>query len=190
MSPVANGGLFLLQFLVGLVTFVLILRFLMRATYVDWRHPVVGFIAKVTNPICRPLNALFKNIGRWDWSALLAAFIVEMAFVGLIGLLTGRDFGLITILMVSFSEIANQILDLVFWLIIIQVILSWVSPGYNPNTVIFDQMVSPILRPFQRIIPPIGGIDLSPLAVVVLIQLTQIVLLRPIVAIAQGFVGQ
>ncbi len=189
MSPLANGGLFLLQFLVGIVTFVLILRFLMRATYVDWRHPVVGFIAKVTNPVCRPLNGLFKSIGRWDWAALLAAFIVEIAFVGIIGMLTGRDFGVITILLVSFTGIANQILDLVFWLIVIQAVLSWVSPGYNPNTVIFDQMTAPILRPFQRVIPSISGIDLSPLAVLVMIQLTQIVLLRPIVGIAQGMVG-
>ncbi len=189
MSPVASGGLFLLQFFAGLVTFVLLLRFLMRATRVDWRHPIVGFVAKVTNPICRPFGMLFKHIGQWDWTALSAAFVVEVLFVGLIGFLTGRDFGLMTILLVSFTEIANQLLDLVFWLIVIQAVLSWVSPGYNPNTVLFNQMVAPILRPFQKIIPPISGIDLSPLAVLVAIQLTQIVLLRPIVGIAQGLVG-
>jgi len=189
MNPLANGGLFLLQFLVGLVTFVLILRFLMRATQVDWRHPIVGFIAKVTNPVCRPLNALFKNIGRWDWSALTAAFIVQLAFVGLIGMLTGRDFALVTLLLVSFTEIANQILDLIFWLIVIQAILSWVSPGYNPNTIIFRQLTDPILRPFQRFIPPISGIDLSPLVALLAIQLTQIVILAPIVAMAQRMVG-
>lgn len=189
MSPLANGGLFLLQFLVGMVVFVLLLRFIMRATSVDWRHPIVGFVAKVTNPLCQPFSKLFGRLGRWDWSALLAAFVVEVIFVGLIGMLTGRDFGALTILLVSFTEVANQLLDLVFWLIVIQAILSWVSPGYNPNTIIFNQMVTPILRPFQKVIPPISGIDLSPIAVLVIIQLTQIVLLRPIVGIAQGLVG-
>ncbi|WP_246261689.1 YggT family protein [Thiomicrorhabdus cannonii] len=185
-SPAGQGGLFLLQFAVGLVIFALMLRFLMRAAHVDWRHPIVHFIAKVTNPLCAPANKILSTRGRWDWAAILTAVVIQAIFVWVIGLLTDRDFGAVAIALASITEIMNQLLDMMFWLIIIQAILSWVSPGYNPNTEIFNQITRPILAPFQRMIPPMGGLDLSPLAAIVAIKLFQIVVVGSIVQLAQG----
>jgi YggT family protein len=74
---------------------------------------------------------------------------------------------------------------MLFWLIIIQVVLSWVSPGNNPNTAIFEQITQPILAPFRRYIPPIGGMDLSPIAAIVAIKLTQIVVVGSITQLIQ-----
>lgn len=186
MTPVGQGGLFLIQFLAGLVIFTLLLRFVMRATFVDWRHPIVNFIAKVTNPICAPLNMVLPKPNRWDWSALVTAMLVQALLVILIGFLTDRSFGVSLILISSVTEIMNQLLDMMFWLIIIQVVLSWVSQGYNPNTAIFDQMTQPILRPFQRLIPPMGGLDLSPIVAIIAIKLTQIVIVGSIAQIGQN----
>ncbi|MGC9385649.1 MAG: YggT family protein [Hydrogenovibrio sp.] len=188
MSPVDQGGLFLIQFLTGLVIFTLILRFFMRATYVDWRHPVVNFIAKVTNPLCAPLNMVLPKPGRWDWSALLTAMIIQAVFVILLGYLTDRSFSVGLIAISAVTEILNQMLDMMFWLIIIQVILSWVSQGYNPNTAIFYQLAEPILRPFQKLVPPIGGFDLSPIVAIVAIKLTQIVVVGSIAQFGQSLV--
>jgi YggT family protein len=185
-SPVGQGGLFLLQFAVGLVIFALMLRFLMRAAHVDWRHPIVHFIAKVTNPLCAPANKALPTRGRWDWAAIITAIVIQAVFVWVIGLLTDRDFGVVAIALASMTEIMNQLLDMMFWLIIILAILSWVSPGYNPNTEIFNQITRPILAPFQRMIPPMGGLDLSPLAAIVAIKLFQIVVVGSIVQLAQG----
>lgn len=188
MSPFENGGLFLFQFITGLVIFVLLLRFLMRATFVDWRNPIVQFIAKVTNPLCAPFNMVLPRQGRWDWSALVTAMALQAIFVVIIGLLTNRDFGIGLIAIASLTEILNQLLDLMFWLIIIQVVLSWVSPGYNPNTEIFNQLTRPILTPFQRIIPPIGGMDLSPIVAILAIKLTQIVVVGSIAQIGNSMI--
>jgi YggT family protein len=186
MSPVGEGGLFLIQFLAGLVIFVLILRFFMRATHVDWRHPIVNFVAKVTNPLCAPLNLVLPKPGRWDWSALLTAMIVQALFVVLLGFLTDRSFSIGLIAISSVTEILNQMLDMMFWLIIIQVVLSWVSQGYNPNTAIFYQLAEPILRPFQKVIPPIGGLDLSPIVAIIAIKLTQIIVVGSIAQLGQS----
>lgn len=186
MSPAGEGGLFLLHFLAGMVVFVLLLRFLLRATYVDWRHPIVTFVAKVTNPICFPANKLIPTHGRWDWAAIVTALLVQVLFVLLLGTLTGKDYGFALIGMVAVTEIMNQMLDMMFWLIIIQVVLSWVSPGYNPNTAIFEQLTAPILRPFQRLIPPISGLDLSPIVAILAIKLTQIVVVGSIAQIGNG----
>lgn len=185
-SPVGQGGLFLLQFVVGLIIFALMLRFLMRATHVDWRNPIVHFVAKVTNPLCAPANKIIPIKGRWDWASIITALVIQAIFVWVIGWLTNRDFGAIAIALASTTEILNQLLDMMFWLIIIQAILSWVSPGYNPNTEIFNQITRPILAPFQRLVPPISGIDLSPLVAILAIKLFQIVVIGSIVQVAQG----
>jgi YggT family protein len=82
----------------------------------------------------------------------------------------------------------NQMLDLMFWLIVIQVILSWVGPNNNPNTQIFFQMAQPILAPFQRLVPPIGGMDLSPIFAIIVIKLTQIMVVGSIAQLGQSLV--
>jgi len=189
MSPAGQGGLFLLQFLSGLVIFALLLRFFMRAAYIDWRHPVVNFIAKVTNPLCAPINQLLPKPNRWDWSALITAALIQVILVLIIGWLTERQFGIPVIVISAVTEIMNQLLDMMFWLIIIQVILSWVSPTYNPNTAIFFKLAEPILKPFQRLIPPMGGLDLSPISAIVAIKLTQIIVVGSIAQYGQRLVS-
>lgn len=188
-SPVGQGGLFLLQFITGLIIFALMLRFLLRATYADWNHPIVQFIAKITNPLCAPFNKVIPAKGRWDWSAMATAIIIQALFVVLVGYLTSRSFGVPFIVLASTTEIINQLLDMMFWLIIIQAVLSWVSPGYNPNTAIFEQLTQPILAPFRRFIPPMGGIDLTPIVAILAIKLFQIVVVGSISQIAQQMIG-
>jgi len=188
-SPVGQGGLFLLQFVVGMIIFALMLRFLLRATHADWRNPIVQFVAKVTNPLCIPANKVVGAPGRWDWAAMVTALVIQAIFVWAIGMLTQRDFGAALIIIASVTEIMNQLLDMMFWLIIIQAILSWVSPGHNPNTEIFNQLTRPILAPFQKFVPPIGGIDLSPIVAILAIKLFQIVVVGSIAQLAQGMVG-
>jgi YggT family protein len=187
-SPVDQAGLFLLQFLAGLVIFVLMLRFLIRATRTDWRNPIVMFIAKVTNPICKPFSLVLPSKGRWDWAALAAAFGVQVVFVLLIGWLMARDFGMTLVLISALTEVMNVLLDMLFWLIIIQVILSWVAQGHNPNLEIFRQLTAPILAPFQRLIPPIGGFDLSPIIAILAIKVTQILLVGSLAQLGQSMV--
>ncbi len=188
-SPVGQGGLFLLQFITGLIIFALMLRFLLRATHADWRHPVVKFIAKVTNPLCAPYNTFIPVKSRWDWSAIATAITIQALFILLVAWLTDRSFGIPFIIIASLTEIANQLLDMMFWLIIIQAVLSWVSQGYNPNTAIFEQLTRPVLAPFQKLIPPVGGLDLSPLVAILAIKLFQIVIVGSIAQLAQQMIG-
>ena len=188
-SPAGQGGLFLIQFVIGLVIFALMLRFLLRATHADWRNPIVQFIAKATNPLCLPANKVIATKGRWDWSAILTALVIQALFVWVIGHFTGRDFGVGIIAIASITEIMNQLLDMMFWLIVIQAVLSWVSPGNNPNTDIFNQLTRPILEPFQRMIPPMGGLDLSPIAAILAIKLFQIVVVSSIAQLARGMMS-
>jgi len=184
MSAGTQALAFLLQVIFGLMAFVFIVRFLMRAMHVDWRLPVVHIVARLTNWACAPLGRLLPVKGRWDWAALVAAFLAELVYVLLIGLITGRVYPPTAMGLFALAETLNVLLDTLFWLVIIQVILSWVQPGYNPNLAIFQQLSEPVLAPFRRFIPPIAGLDLSPIAAIVAIKLTQILLVGPIAATA------
>ena len=159
----------IIQMLAGLVIFVLLLRFLMRFAHTDWHHPITKFIAKVTNPLCVPFNKIIPVKGRWDWSALIAAFAVQALTMFFLNWLFTTGAGVAYLLLASLVNVTMHFLEMLFWLIIIQVIISWVSPGYNPNTAIIEQLTRPILAPFQRIIPPVSGLDLSPIAAIMTI---------------------
>lgn len=187
-SPVDQAGLFLLQFFAGLVIFVLVLRFLIRATHTDWRNPIVMFIAKVTNPLCKPFSYFLPSQGRWDIAALGAAFSVQVLFVFALGWLTGNNYSILFILLAALTEVLNVLLDMMFWLIIIQVILSWIVQNYNPNLEIFRQLTAPILAPFQRLIPSMGGFDLSPIIAILVIKLSQILIVGSITQFTQAMV--
>lgn len=188
MTPVDQAGFYLLQFIAGLVIFVLILRFLIRATYTDWRNPIVMFIAKVTNPICKPFSLVLPSKGRWDFAAVGAAFVVQVLFVLLIGWLSGRDFAIAVILISALTEVLNVLLDMMFWLIIIQVILSWLVQSHNPNLDIFHQLTTPILAPFRRLIPPVGGFDLSPIIAILAIKVSQILIVGSLAQLGQSMI--
>jgi len=188
-SPLLQGGLYLFQFLTGLVIFVLIFRFLLRATYIDWHHPIVKMTAKVTNPLCAPINKLLPVKGRWDWSAIITAMLIQALVVILIGFMLGRGFALPVVIISAITEVLNQLLDMLFWLIIIDIVLSWIGTGYNPNTIIFNQLAQPILRPFQKLLPPMGGFDLSPIIAILVIKLTQIVVVGSIAQLGQSFIS-
>ena len=189
MSTGMQALLFLIQVVMGLVVFVFIIRFLMRATRVDWRLPIVHIVARLTNWACAPLGRLIPVRGRWDFAALTAALLAETAYILLVGLLTGRSFSPAASTLFSVAETLNVLLDTLFWLVVIQVILSWLQPGYNPNLAIFHQMSAPILAPFQRLIPPLAGLDLSPIAAIVAIKLGQILLVGPIAETAQRLIS-
>ena len=81
----------------------------------------------------------------------------------------------------------NAVLTLMFWIILIRVLMSWVSPDpYNPLVRALYQITDPILRPAQRLIPPIGGLDLSPIVVLLGIQFLKIFLVQSLHQVAMG----
>jgi YggT family protein len=189
MSPTTQAGLFLLQFSIGIIVFALMLRFLMRATYTDWRNPIVQFIGKVTTPICAPFNWINKLGPRWDIAALIVAIILQAALAVMIGLVTGRSFSAGFISLFAISEVLNFLFDLAFWLIIIQVILSWLArSNSNPNLDIFRQMTEPMLAPIRRFMPDLGGFDLSPIVAIAVIKLSQILIVGTIAQFANTLV--
>ena len=170
--------IFILRTLFDLYVLVFVLRLLMQWTRVDTRNPIVQFILRVTNPLVMPLRRLLPPIGRLDSATLMALLGLQMlgtAVLVQVGCI-GRP-GVVPILLITVLGIVRLILTVYFWTIIIYAVLSWVSPGgYNPGAALVSSLAEPLLRPVQRVIPLIGGIDLSPIFVLIALQALMMVL--------------
>lgn len=171
---------YILYALLQLVVAAFLVRLLMQLVRADFRNPFAGAIVAVTNPLIRPLRKLLPPVGRLDTASILALIAVQLASVAIVvfaanGVLPDPA----TLFKRSALELALNTTYVFTGAIIISVILSWVAQGqYNPIGAVFQSLSRPVLRPFQRIIPPLGGLDLSPVFALILLQALRILILE------------
>jgi YggT family protein len=169
---VTNPLEFLISTLFGVYILTVMLRFL--------------FLVKVTNPLLVPLRRVIPSAGKIDTSALLLMLSLQMLSFGLIALLRAGQVSIVSLLILSVAELVGLFLNVLLFSILIQVVLSWVSPGtYNPAVSVLYSITEPVLRPCRRLLPPISGIDLSPLVALIGIQVVKMLLLPPLQQLAQ-----
>lgn len=173
---------FLVNTLVGLYVMTILLRFVLQWRRADFYNPLSQFVVVVTNPLLKPLRRVIPGWRGLDIAALVLAYVISVLLVLSLGLIArGVTLPVEWLLYYALLKLAVIFLQLFFFTILIQVILSWVSPGgYNPVALALFSVNEPLLRPFRRILPPIGGLDLSPLFALILLQfLTYLIPLPP-----------
>jgi YggT family protein len=184
-SYVTNPAEFLINTLFGLYILTVMLRFLLAAVRADFYNPISQFLVKVTNPPLRPLRRVLPSIGKLDTSALVLMLALQMLSFAVIALLRGGQPSLGALLILSIAELIGLFLNVLLFSILVQVIISWVNPGsYNPAVSLLYSLTEPVLRPCRRLIPPMSGIDLSPMVALIAIQLIKMLLLPPLYALA------
>lgn len=162
---------FIVKTLSQLFLLLLLLRFWLPLLRADFRNPVAQGILRFTSPLIVPLRRILPSVARLDSATVLVAFVVQFLSVVVLLAITSRMAGPLTIAIVSVIELVILSLNLFFFVILIRVILSWVAPGnYNPVTALIGTLSEPILRPFRRLIPSVGGLDISPIFAIVLLQ--------------------
>ena len=173
---VTQALVFVVNAVAQLYLFVLLLRILLPWLGADYRNPITQAILKITSPVVVPLRRIIPPVGRVDTATLLVAFIIQYLLILLILLIFGRTADVGTIALTAVVDLVLLLLRLFVFAIIIRVILSWISPGgYNPALAIIHALTDRVLLPFRRIIPPLGGLDLSPLVAIILITAVTIV---------------
>ncbi|WP_194757206.1 YggT family protein [Aliidiomarina indica] len=171
-----NGAIFLVQTLFDLYIMAVVLRIWMQLARVDYFNPFSQFIVKITSPVLNPLRRLLPTIGRFD----LAAAVLALALAGLkiftiIYMQIGEfPYSVLNLTMIAIQSVLVITLQLMFWILIVRAILSWFSQGRNPIEFVFAQLTEPMLAPIRRIIPPIGGLDLSVLVLIIIVQFVRI----------------
>jgi YggT family protein len=167
-----NSMSFLISTLFDLYIMVVILRIWLQAARADFYNPFSQFVVKVTQPIVAPMRRVIPSIGSIDMATLLFAYVLcVLKFVVLVivashgNVIFSTDFFLIGIL--SLIKAAGGML---FWVLLIQAILSWISQGRSPIEYVFHQLTEPMLKPIRNILPDLGGIDLSVLVIFIALQ--------------------
>ncbi len=166
---------FLLDVAIGLLGGACLLRLYMQYQRVPFGNPVGHFVFALTDWLVLPLRRVLVPIGRWDTASLTGAFLLELAQFGLLWALSGRASGVGILPVLALFGVARLVLSGLIGLVIVYAILSWVQADTSLSGVI-DRLCAPLLRPFRKLIPLVGGIDLSPLALLVILQIAAIVL--------------
>ena len=174
MLGLNDAAVFIIKTLGSLYLLIVLLRFILQLVRANFYNPICQFIVKATQPLLKPLRRVIPSMFGLDMSSLVLALILQMLLMAVI--LTLKGFAVDWLLLVPWSVIAlfSLFLNVLFYAMIISVILSWVAPGsHNPGAELVAQITEPVLAPFRRIIPNLGGLDISPIFAFIVIQLLQ-----------------
>ena len=154
---------------------VLLLRFWMQATRVRPPASVAQFIFALSDWLVRPMRRIVPGMGGYDWASLIGAFLVVLLATSVIPLIVGVGFDVVFLM--ALQRFFNWIIYGFMALLIIEAIFSWINP-HAPLAPFVHALNDPLLRPIRRVVPPIGGIDLSVLFALILLQIVQLILNR------------
>jgi len=183
--------------LFDLYVMLVLLRFILQMLRADFYNPVSQFIVKVTSPPLKYLRRGIPSISGQDTAALVLCLLVTYAKFILLDLLDINTVNInnmvafigsvnyLGLLIYALADLISLFLSIFLIAIFIQVILSWISPGnYNPVIGLINALAAPALRPIQKLIPPIGGLDISPLFAMLMIMVAKMLLIPPIMSLA------
>ncbi|MCP3671560.1 MAG: YggT family protein [Gammaproteobacteria bacterium] len=183
-SYLTNPAVFLIQVVFGAYIMVVMLRFLLQLFKADFYNPISQFIVKLTAPVLKYLRRIIPGLGGLDLASVVLMWLLKSIELALIVTLAGLPLSPVMALAWAVPELIKLAINVFLFSILIQVIFSWVNPGaYNPVTALISYLTEPIMRPVRKIIPPVGGLDLSPMAAMIGLYLLQMLLLPPIQAL-------
>jgi len=183
----SNPLVFLVDTLVGAYIFILILRLLLQYTAADSRNPISAFIIKVTQPPLTLLKPLFPTIKGVNLAAIVLIIMLRM-LIGVVISFAQGDFSIWAIFVWSIAELVDSVLSIFLFSIFATVIISWINPNsYHPAVSLVYKITEPVMQPIQRVIPPIGGMDLTPMIALIGLQVLKMLLIPPILALSSVF---
>lgn len=169
----------LINTLGGLYLWAVLLRFLLQVARADFYNPISQALVRLTNPAVKPLRKIIPGFFGVDIASLVLAVLVKLLMiVTLFAIQTGSlDFNFIRVILVAILSCFVAILNIYFLAMIATMIISWVAAGsYHPAVVLINQISEPVLAPFRRVLPPMGGIDFSPILAFLFINVLKILL--------------
>lgn len=189
--------LFIISTLFDLYVVLVLLRFLLQTLHANFYNPISQFVVKATTPPLKPLRRVIPGFGGQDIAALvlcmLLLFVKYLLFrvlgAGAVDIANALvpigSISFVGLIFVAIAEIVASFINIFLFAIFIQVILSWVNPGtYNPAVALIVTICNPVMRPIQRIIPSMGGLDISPMFALLGLMVIKMLAIPPIIYIA------
>ena len=176
MENVTEMTLFLISTISSFYITIVMLRFLFQLVRAEFYNPVSQFIVKATNPLLVPLRHIVPGVFGIDTASIVLALLLQIVTIEAIYLIQYGDFPpFVAVLVTAAFKLIASVLNIYFWALLIMVILSWVAPHSNhPVTSLINSLLQPILSRIQKIIPPLGGLDFSPMVAMIFIYCLKI----------------
>jgi YggT family protein len=180
-QALSGAGLFLVEVIISLATFAFLLRFIVQAVRADFYNPITQAIVRITDPVLKPLRRVVPDAAGLNIAALLVTLLLQIALVFVLSPASPAA----SIVLATFRTL-ELVLDIYMFSLFILVILSWIAPGTrHPGADLLHQITEPLLMPFRRLIPPVGGLDFSVMVAILALILVRDFLL-PGIAIEIG----
>lgn len=176
--------IYVLQTIGSLYLLIVLLRFVLQLVRADFYNPLSQFAVRATQPLLRPLRRIIPSLFGLDMSSLILAIILQMILMALTLLLAyGTTGNPVQLLIWSLIGVTALFLNIFFFAMIISVILSWVAPAsHNPGAELVNQICEPILAPFRRMLPNLGGLDISPILAFMVLKLLDMLVINNLAA--------
>ncbi|MEO8401289.1 MAG: YggT family protein [Gammaproteobacteria bacterium] len=171
-----NAGIFLISTLFNLYLFVLVVRLILAFAQANYFNPLTQLIIKLTQPLVAPLRRIFPTYRGIEYATLVLILFFELLKIILLSAITIGLPNIVELFVFTVADSLKLILNTFFYAILLRAILSWFQPGFSPAGQLLEQISSPIMRPLQRMIPPINGIDITPIPALIILQLLVILL--------------
>ena len=178
MSAINEILAYLVQTLLSVYLVTMLLRFLLQLVRADFYNPISQFIVRVTNPLVIPLRRVIPGLAGIDMASLLLAILLQLAAIVALLVINGLAApNALLLLAWSVLGVLGLLVNIYFFALLAMIILSWVAAGSrHPAIYLLYQITEPVMAPFRKVLPPMGGLDLSPILVFVLINIIQIAL--------------
>lgn len=180
MIGLNTAAVYILQTIGSFYLLIVLLRFILQLVRADFYNPLSQFIVRATHPLLKPLRKVIPSLAGLDLASLALAILVQLVLMALTLMLLG--YGLdnpVQLLVWSIIGVTALFLKVFFFALIISVILSWVAQGsQNPTVALVNQICEPLLAPIRRILPNLGGLDLSPIAAFLILNLIDMLVIR------------
>ena len=169
---------YLVQTLVSMYLIVMLLRFLLQLARADFYNPISQFLVKATNPLVVPMRRVIPGFGGLDLATLVLALLLQVAAIVSLLLVNGLALpNPLLIVVWAAMGVIGLLINIYFFGLLAMIILSWIAPGSrHPAIFLLHQITEPVMAPVRKLLPPMGGLDLSPILVFILINVLQIAL--------------
>ena len=178
MNAFTDVGTFLVQSLATIYLVIILLRFLLQLCRADFYNPVSQFAHRATAPLLNPLRKLVPTYRNIDFASVVLALLIQWLAIQITVSLGG--FALLNVLFVlwwGFLGLLSMLLNIYIYGLLAAIILSWVAPhNPHPDIGLLWQLMEPVMAPFRRIVPNLGGLDLSPIFVFLVLNMCRIFL--------------
>lgn len=178
-SFLTEAGVLVVEVIFGLYILAVLLRFLFQLARADFYNPISQFLVALTNPLLIPLRRIIPGLMGIDLASLVLLMALQVLELYVLSWLRDLPAAMLPLVLAAVVSLVQLAINVYFYAILLRVILSWFMPyglRQNPAGDLLVSLTEPLMRPARRLIPAVGGLDLSPIVVLVGLQLLQLAL--------------